>query len=352
MAHQIDETTGKAAFVSFGAPAWHGLGKTFQEELTSQQALEEGGLNFDVYKLPNVHVLPDREVISTESFFTFRDDTNAVLGAHVGKDYEVFQNSQCFEVVDEILQAGTGKIETAGAIFGGRKVFICMKVAKDIVVGSSDVVEQYVLFCTSHDGSMSITALPTNVRVVCNNTLTAALRNSKKAVKIRHTKNASARLEEAVKVMGMIRDNTQINADNYGKMAETVISRAEMFDYFGNIFYSDEEIKKFQKGEKFKDVLSTQKQNIITEVLDFANTGVGQSLAMKGNEHTYWSAYGAVTGYLTRKKYRGADGRAESLLFGGSAAKIAEAGVLALEPEKIKPCTQQASKIITGFNLN
>lgn len=336
MAHNLDFSKGSAAFVSYAEKAWHGLGTVLNNPLTVEDALNQGGLNFDVFKVPNIHYLPNgEEIISDESFFTFRSDVNKVLGSRLGKDYQVFQNRDALNLVDEILQSGRASIETAGAIDEGRRVFVTLKVNQDIIVNSSDTVQQYVLIATSHDGSMSITAMPTNVRVVCQNTLSAALRGTAGKIKIRHTSNASVRLEEAMKVLKLIHVNTDANFENYGRMAETVISKEQMFDYFGNIFMTADEIKQLKSGKRTDEVLSTRKKNILSDVLTFANLGTGQSMAMKGAEHTMWSAYNAVTGYITRKRYSSADDRANSLLFGSAAEQVHEAGVLALDPVKI-----------------
>lgn len=338
MAHLIDNSKGFNAFVSFAAPAWHGLGTVLNNPLSTADALQQGGLDYSVLKLPNIHCLPDgSEIISEDSFFTLRSDVNKVLGSRLGKDYEVMQNIEALNVVDEILQNGTASIETAGAIDEGRKVFICLKVNKDIIVGADDAVKQYVLIATSHDGSLSITAMPTNVRVVCNNTLTAALRNAQDKIKIRHTINAGARLTEAAKILKLIANNTAANEDNYNEMAGTIISKEQMFDYFGNVFCTPQEIKELQAGTNAKQVLSSRKQNILTDVLSFANRGQGQATTMQGNNFTMWSAYNAVTGYATRKKYSSASDRANSMLFGSAAETIESAGVLALNPTKIQP---------------
>ncbi len=348
MAHNLDNSKGFNAFVSFAQPAWHGLGTTLNNPLNTLDALQQGGLDYSVIKLPNIHLLPDgQELISEESFFTLRTDVNKVLGSKLGKDYEVMQNIEALNIVDEILQSGNASIETAGAINEGRKVFICLKVAQDIIVKSQDIVKQYVLIATSHDGSLSITAMPTNVRVVCNNTLTAALRNSQDKIKIRHTINAGNRLSEAMRVLKLMSNNTAANEDNYNKMAATVISKEQMFNYFGNVFCTPQEIKELQAGNK--DVIKTRKANILDEVLRFANNGQGQAMAMQGNEQTMWSAYNAVTGYVTRKKYASASDRATSMLFGSAAETIETAGILALAPEKIQPL----HKInLSGMNFN
>jgi phage/plasmid-like protein (TIGR03299 family) len=350
MAHMIDNSKGFNAFVSFAAPAWHNLGTVLNNPLNTADALNQGGLDYTVLKLPNIHLLPDgNELISEDSFFTVRTDVNKVLGSRLGKDYEVMQNIEALNVVDEILQSGTATIETAGAIDNGKKVFICLKVNKDIIVGNSDHVKQYVLICNSHDGSLSITAMPTNIRVVCNNTLTAALRNSQDKIKIRHTSNANYRLQEAAKILKLMSNNTAANEDNYNAMVNAVISKEQMFNYFGNVFFNAAEIKELQEGKRAKEVISSRKENILSEVLNFANRGQGQSMAMKGNDHTMWSAYNAVTGYITRKKYSSSSDRANSLLFGSAAETIETAGILALAPEKIKPLHKVN---LGGLNLN
>lgn len=338
MSHSIDDSKGFDAFVSYAAPGWHGLGTTFQTELTTAQALQYGGLDFVVKKLPNIHRLPNgREIVSHDSFFTFRTDVNKVLGNKLGKDYTVMQNLQCFDLVDDILGRGLARIETAGCIDQGRKTFVCLKANQSIRVGSSDWVNQYVLIANSHDGSMSITATPTNIRVVCSNALSAALSQAKGAIRIRHTDGAKERVTSAKKVIGLITNNTGANTDNYNRMRELEISKEQMFDYFGNVFYKPEEIKALQNGQPFTDVISTRKKNMLAEVLDFAQVGQGQAQAMDGSKRNMWAAYNAVTGYVTRKKYKTVDDRANSMLFGSAASLIHKAGVLSLAPEKLEP---------------
>lgn len=350
MAHLIDNSKGFNAFVAFQAPAWHGLGEIFTEKISTIDALKRGGLDYTVLKLPNIHCMPDgSEIISEDSFFTCRTDVNKVLGSRLGKDYEVMQNAEALNIVDEILQSGRATIETAGCIDEGRKAFICLKVDQSIIVGSNDSVNQYVLIATSHDGSMSITATPTNVRVVCNNTLSAALKGAKGAIKIRHTINANSRLHEAAKVLKLIADNTQANTDNYNTMQSTIITPEQMFNYFGNVFCTDQEIKDIQAGNNPKVVLSTRKQNVLSDVLSFSQRGIGQSQSLNNGKINMWTAYNAVTGYVTKKKYSNVSDRANSMLFGSAATTIHDAGVLAIEPAKIQPM----SKVnFSGLNLN
>jgi len=202
MAHQIDHSKGSAAFISYQAPAWHNLGKVFNQEITIEQALKESGLDFHVDKLPNIHRLGNgQEIVSASSFFTVRTDVQKVLGTRLGPDYTVYQNTEALDIVDELISTKKMIIETVGAINEGRTVFTCLKLLNPIAVGSSDIVHQYCLIVNSHDGSLAITVMFTNVRVVCANTLAAALAGAKGAHRIRHTRNAADRVKEAFTIM-------------------------------------------------------------------------------------------------------------------------------------------------------
>lgn len=348
----IDFSKGQAAFISYQSPAWHGWGKVFNKAITIEQALTDSGLAFYVQKSPNIHRIPVigrpdeyTDIQSTTSFFTYRTDTGNVLGARLGPDYTVYQNTAALSIVDELLKTKKVSIETVGALYEGRKIFTCLKLHAPLKVGASDEIDQYVLLANSHDGSMAITAMPTNVRVVCANTLSAALAGAQPSHKIRHTANAETRVKEAFQIMGLLEGNSKANSAAYNAMKCNVLTKQEFFDYIGNIFMTPEEIAGLQKGE---NILTTRKKNIISDVIEFAETGIGQREAL-GNNLNMWYAYNAVTGYLTGKKYSSLDDRFESMMFGDSSQKIRNAGNLALTPNSIQPLKRSASK---GLNYN
>lgn len=352
MAHNLDNSTGKTAFVSFQEPAWHGLGTIVNNVLSANEALRLGGLDFKVNKSPSIQRLSSSgsEYISKRSFFTYRTDTNKILGENLGNLYTVIQNFEAFEIVNEILQSGTASIETAGAINGGATVFICMKLNKDVIVNGNDITKQYLVIANAHDGSKALTVLFTNIRVVCNNTLSAALSESRKEqIKLRHTTNIVDKLRDAATVLKVIKDNTEMNEKNYNEMAALKISKEEMWDYFGNVYFSPSDIAQLRVGKNSKDVVSSVKRNALNKVANFAINGIGQLETLDHGNLTMWTAYNAVTGSETKKKFATCDDRAESLLFGTSATRIREAGVLALNPKTILPLY---SKKINDINLN
>lgn len=338
--HKMDQSKGKTAFIAFQEPAWHGLGTVVNTAISAQDALDKGGLDFHVEKSPNVHrIITDgkliQEIISETSFFTYRTDTNAVLGSRLGPDYTVWQNAQALAIVDDLLKTGKLRIETAGAVDGGRRVFICMKFTEPIKVSGSDVVFKYLLIANGHDGTLAIAPVETNTRVVCNNTLGWALAGAEGMPRVRHTINANDRVKDVLRIMGVLESNSKSNAAAFEAMKASKLTQQAFFDYIGNIFIDGEDIEKLQKGDK--EALSTKTKNTIGEVLNFAETGVGQREALGTGGLNMWYAFNAVTGYLTGKGYKSADNRFNSLIFGESAKKITQAGELALMPDNIRP---------------
>ena len=84
----------------------------------------------------------------------------------------------------------------------GEKIWLLAKFPDYIRIGKKgDPIEKFVLLYNSHDGSSKIRVKLTPIRVVCNNTLTAALSGSDQEVQIKHTAAATEKLQEAHKVL-------------------------------------------------------------------------------------------------------------------------------------------------------
>lgn len=173
--------------------------------------------------------LQDMRIEVPNFFSTVRTDNDTVLGV-VGKDYQIVQNRDAFSFFDSIVGGDGMLYETAGALGNGERIFITAKLPDYIRVGNDDLIEKYLFLTTSHDGSGSITAAFTPIRIVCANTLNAALRDQTNTVRIRHTSNAKQRLEQAHKVMGI--------SDRLALQLESI------FNNWTKVRISDNEVKK------------------------------------------------------------------------------------------------------------
>jgi len=175
MAHMIDTTTGNAAIAYSGLAPWHKLGQQLTAGATIQEWTQQAGLAYDVLESPVLfntpatsapQAWPDRKVLH-------RSDTGAPL-AVVSQGYNVVQPAEVMGFFSKLVDLGGFTMETAGALSYGRRVWALAKVNEGADIVEGDTVRPYVLLGTSYDGTMATIAKFTSVRVVCNNTITAA----------------------------------------------------------------------------------------------------------------------------------------------------------------------------------
>ncbi len=333
MAHNINynEQTNKHSFFSVKEKAWHGLGQIVSDYSTSAEAIKYAGLDYLVEKRPlftydneNFNGNKDTDVIIPEIevpnyYANIRTDTEDVLGV-VGREYHVVQNTDAFSFFDSIVGGGHGILyETAGALGKGERIFITAKLPDYIRVGIDDLIEKYLFLTTSHDGSGSIIAAFTPIRIVCNNTLNCALNNMSNCVKIRHTESAQDKLKQAHQLMGIT--------------SKLAIELTEIFNQWSRIRIADKQLLNLVKQamapskEVLENVLngkddehSSYFKNVCNSVCEFAfSSDTQQTRTTKG---TLFGAYNAITGYFQNvKTYKDDESKLKSIQFGSGLHK-------------------------------
>lgn len=166
---------------------WHGLGTEVSEAPASLDALVYAGLDWRV----------EQEKVCTEDGVPIpgykvnvRSTDHAPLGI-VSDRYKVVQNEDDFQFTDDLLGEGV-TYETAGALQGGRKVWLLARMPQRYVI-AGDEITPYMVFMNSHDGSSGVKVAMTPIRVVCQNTLNLALDSAKRiwaAIPARHSHTA------------------------------------------------------------------------------------------------------------------------------------------------------------------
>jgi len=338
MAHNINfnEQTGQHSFFSVKEKAWHNLGQIVSDYPSSAEAIKFAGLDFEVIKAPNLHSFPDGTTkVSTNSFFTYRSDNYEVLGDKLGNEYEVVQNREAFSFFDSIVDGKEGILyETAGALGKGERIFITAKLPDYIRVGYDDLIEKYLFLTTSHDGSGSITAAFTPVRVVCNNTLNAALSNMSNCIKIRHTQSAQDKLKQAHKVMGISNSLSNELTEIFNKWTKVRISDKEVLKLVQKAMAPSKEVLKNVMAGK-EDEYSTYFNNVCQNVCEYAFTSPSQQ--MTTTRGTLFGAYNAITGYYQNvKEYKNDEIKLKSIQFGTGLIKTQSAFKLCNEFAKGK----------------
>jgi phage/plasmid-like protein (TIGR03299 family) len=166
-------------------------------------------------------------------FATYRKDTNDFLGL-VKSRYEIVQNKDAFAFFDSIVDSGEAIFETAGALGKGERIFVTAKLPEDMLV-AGEPCNKYIILTNSHDGTSSIIAGFTTVRIVCNNTLQAALHGLENKVSIQHRSGAKERLTEAYKVMNIASKYMGEVEQVFNEFAKKTISDIELKKYITSV---------------------------------------------------------------------------------------------------------------------
>jgi phage/plasmid-like protein (TIGR03299 family) len=184
-----------------GAKPWHKLGVEVSNDLTPQEIMTKAGLDWLVAKYPifvtgfegsAYDVVPDR--------FALRRESDGKVLDVVGRLYQPVQNEEALSFFTEFVQAGDMKMETAGSLDGGRRIWGLAAIQDGFTLAGGDAVNGYLLLCSPHKQGEAFTIKFTSIRVVCNNTLTMALNGGGAAsFRMSHANRFNADMQEQAK---------------------------------------------------------------------------------------------------------------------------------------------------------
>ena len=318
MAHELNfnQLNKTWSFASNAQKAWHDLGQVVDGAMTAEEAIKLANLDYTVEKADVFMKTQDDTNVLVDGYYsTYRTDTNQYLGM-VKSRYEVVQNKDAFSFFDSIIDSGEAIFETAGALGNGERIFLSAKLPDDFVIGT-EKIEKYIMLTNSHNGTSSVVAGLTNVRVVCNNTLQAALDGLENKVSISHIIGAKDKIKEAYKVMGIAsKYNLQIE-QMFNQMLDVKMSEGDLATYFTKVlkpYYVS--IDGLTQNE-----MSMRLQNAVDMTLDFAyNHPTQKTVETTG---TLWGAYNAISGvYNYGKNYKNSEDKFNQYFFGTANKKM------------------------------
>ena len=175
---------------------WHGLGTIVEGAPSSEDALRLAGLDWKVEQR-DLFIKSGR----VEGYkANVRSTDNSVLGV-VTDRYKIVQNDEAFAFTDNLLGEGV-KYETAGALQGGKKVWLLARLPREYII-SGERISPYLVFSNTHDGSGAVRVAVTPIRVVCNNTLNLALNTASRSFSMVHTGDIKGKINEAKQTLFM-----------------------------------------------------------------------------------------------------------------------------------------------------
>ena len=282
-----------------GEHAWHGLGTVTEGTLPAREAFETADALFTVEKRPLYYLTEEMDGLPTEHFAVVRTDNYGLLGI-VSKQYEIVQNDSLLRMAEFIREEVD--MDCVIVLSDGAKVCFTATLRgaeTDIVPG--DTVKRRIVGYLGHDGKTGCGAKFTNIRVVCQNTLTAALGEAAGAhSSIAHKGDANNRFDALISSIDVARQDFVTECELMREFSR-VSMNVHTFQNFVDEVYNIDEGQVFRKrkalaqafnfgyGNEFAPMSLWNGVNAITQV----ETSTRGTSAAKGRSQFARGTFGA-----------------------------------------------------------
>lgn len=321
-------------------PAWHGLGLVVKDAPTCVEA-QRVVLNWTALGAPLFAGTDDGDELYVDTHkLIYRSDTKEQLGI-VTSGWTPIQPLQMAEFCDALAEQGdVVKVDTAGSIRNGRKIWFLLK-GESFSVRGKDEVRPYILASNGFDGGTAFRLTPTNIRVVCKNTMSMVIpvvdANGKMSIGqpaafvAHHTASISERIEEAKTALQLYGRALTGTRELIDQLAAKDVKREDVQAFFLECYTRD--FGAFPANPKNKI-----EQNSRTRAMDACNAvfqRFDDERELAGT--TAWGVFNAYTGYLQNDRHlrgkdpeRVAERKIESKLFGVDSERTLNALATAL----------------------
>ena len=320
-------------------------------DITIQEVIEDSHLDYNVVKQhlirvndqaydailhgnPLVGLQLSKDDIISSHCATVDERNDKTLGV-VGSEYGVVQNTKAFEFINfiEKVSGVAPKIETAGRLGNGERIFITARLGEDSFLSPQDSIKNYVVFTNSHDGSGAVMAFFTPVRVICQNTLNMAIRECPNKVVFKHTKHVNTRLdweieENRKKALEVFSRSVKFSAKFIERMKGLQGEKVDakyVEDFTAQLLLQPAQFKLYQQADgKLDSVeeIATRTKNSIMALRDSIENGIGQQFD-RGTK--LWLINGVTTMLHNESKWRNEESEFSALMEGSGLKKVQKA---------------------------
>lgn len=285
MAHQLTtRANGYTEMAFVGETPWHGLGQSLDQNASIEQWQVSAGMDWTIERTPVLYTGNEPLPVRFQGQnVLYRSDTNAPLSV-VSDRYKPVQPIEVLEFFRDLVEQNGFKLHTAGTLFGGKRLWALAETGKFAEISKDDGIGGFLLLSTSADKSLATTARFTTVRVVCNNTLSYATRDTRQMVSFTHATEFNKELMQT-KLMGAVG-----SFGAYVEMAKT-LREQKVSDSMAKEFVRNLVVKpnKFQYEE-----LENEKNRAYKKIIDLFQ-GEAKGVELAGN--TKWGLLNAITEY-------------------------------------------------------
>jgi len=283
MSHEIATTVDgrfAMAYLDGDAAPWHAA-ETNPSIVPANMPIEvwfqAAGLDYSVAIAP--HFRADGSQIENSNYI-YRMDTSAILGPYIAGQWKPVQNLAALALAERLAAKHGYKIVTAGALFDGATIWVQMETSLAAELPGEDHIVDRPLFVIRHTGTDANTFGSVKTRVVCNNTLTAALMSSD-ADMVRHDHRLAFDLD--VVEAALVKNEEQFGDFTVlaQQMARTAMTDATALDFFRTVFGGKEKVSAngevqhsvavrramaFRSGQDFVAIGQKAEAEVIAEV--------------------------------------------------------------------------------------
>jgi phage/plasmid-like protein (TIGR03299 family) len=260
------------------------------------------------------HKVGEMDLRALDHVALVRSDNGSVLGT-AKRGYEVFDNAEMFRFLDSFAVDGL-RYHTAGALFNGERVWALASLEGSNVTlrradGSPDTLASFLLCVAGHDGAHAVMLQPASVRVVCWNTLSAALREDQPMrYSVKHTASLGAKLERAREALvgavehtrqlaelGQELDRQRMSAETFARFALALVLNVDA----DSEREADDKVRAELDGASER--IKSRTENAVAALYGCFAEGIGNGGS------TRWDALNAVTEWIDHQRGRASKGR-------------------------------------------
>ena len=254
-------------------PPWVGLGESVDEAVSSAEALKMSGLDWEVQS-KNIQVAGGSVVKGYKA--NVRSSDGKVLGI-VTDRYKIVQNRDAFAFTDMLLGEGV-RYETAGSLSNGQRIWMLARMDTTKICG--DDVTPYLVFTNSHDGTGAIKVAMTPIRVVCQNTLTAALAGAKRTWSAKHCGDINGKLEDARNTLNLANQYMKKLEEQADIMTQIVVPNPLFIEYLYKMFpISNDATERQKRNIEYQRNALSEIYNSKDDIKKFNGTAWGLMMA-------------------------------------------------------------------------
>lgn len=149
-----------------------------------------------------------------------RSDNGEVLGifrdGYVPHQYREWLVKALADILDDDLQIGSAVLLKGGAV-----ACVSVETPENLTTPEGVEYRPHLLAVSSFNGTIATTYKPVVTNVVCDNTMTSALREAGPAFKVKATRNSQLRLADAREALGIVHTMADDFAEEVAKLSAT-----------------------------------------------------------------------------------------------------------------------------------